>query len=51
MKRTILILYVIYIGLFIAGCAYKGTVYLNSPTGDENQITETLEADAKASLK
>jgi hypothetical protein len=51
MSKFAFILLVMYCVGYAVGCAYKGTVYMNSPTGDANSITETIEADTKASLK
>jgi hypothetical protein len=37
--------------LYASGCAYKGVVYINSPTGEGNVIEKDFNSDLKASLK
>jgi predicted small lipoprotein YifL len=48
MKTLLIILYVVYAALYVAGCAYKGDVYIYSPGGDVERATEL---DSNVSLK
>ena len=51
MNKIMVILYVLLVISHLAGCAYKGDVYLYSPKGDDIIISKTVSTDAKASLK
>lgn len=50
MKNLILVLYVIYAVAYVAGCAYKGDVFIYSPQGDANAIEKATNAEAEVSL-
>ena len=41
--------YVLLVVTYLAGCAYKGDVYLYSPPGAENVIEKAVSTDAKLS--
>jgi hypothetical protein len=50
MSKFIAILYATYVVLYVAGCAYKGDVYLYSPQGDANAIEKAVSTDAEITL-
>jgi len=48
MKTLLIILYVVYAALYVAGCAYKGDVLIYSPGGDVDKATDL---DSNVGLK
>ena len=50
MNKLIAILYVLYVISYMMGCAYKGDVYLYSPSGADNTIEKVVSTDAEVSL-
>jgi len=50
MNRLITVLYVLYFVSYMLGCAYKGTVYINSPQGEGNIISKAVSTSAEIPL-
>jgi len=49
-NKLIAILYVLYFTSYMLGCAYKGDVFLYSPSGADNTIEKVVSTDADLSI-
>jgi len=50
MDKLIAIVFALYVLSKCIGCAYKGTVYINSPQGEGNVVEKAISTNAEIDI-